>query len=396
MAKHCAIGLMSGTSMDGVDAVLASFGARRDETLFHIHRAYPKALKADLEKLVQNPKMDLTELGRIHNAVGEFFAKVAKLCMAEALARRKCSLKDIIAIGSHGQTVWHAPEKAVSWQLGNPNIIAARTGRTVVADFRQADLVHGGEGAPFLPRYHQRILGKDRRGKAIHNLGGISNFTYFGSKTFSFALDTGPANCLLDVVVEDLTEGKQRFDKGGAIARKGEVQEILLREWMNYGPVKKYLRRGIPKSTGRELFSPALARHFWSRGRRSRYSANDIVATMTELTVRTSVDAYERFVLKKKAPLKEIWVTGGGANNPVILKGFREALPKTKIRSVMELGIDPQCMEAQAFAYYALLTLNGLPANLSSATGARKEVPCGGIYPGANYKDIIRAKISVK
>lgn len=382
--------------MDGVDAVLASFTARRDETLVHVHRAYPEKLKAKLLGLVENPRVDLTELGEINLAVGEFFAKMANLCMAEAMRKRKCSLKEILAIGSHGQTVWHAPEKGVTWQLGNPNVIAARTGRTVVADFRTADMVRGGEGAPFLPLYHRRILGKDLRGKAIHNMGGISNFTYFGSKTFAFALDTGPANCLLDVVIEDLTEGKQKYDRNGAIAKQGTVQEALLKEWMNYGPVRSYLRRGIPKSTGRELFSPALARHFWSRGRRNRYSANDIIATMTEFTVRTSVDAYERFVLKKKAPLKEIWVTGGGANNPVILESLRKAFPKTKIRSVEERGIDPQSLEAQAFAYYALRTLQGEASNLRSATGAREEVPCGGIYPGANYKEVVRAKYSVK
>ncbi len=375
--------------MDGVDAVLASFTARRDKTLVHVHRPYPKKLKERLLRLVEVPRVELTELGELNLAVGEFFAKVAKLCMTEALRKRKCTSKEIIAIGSHGQTVWHAPEKGVTWQLGNPNVIAARTGRTVVANFRTADMVHGGEGAPFLPLYHHRILGKDPKGKAIHNLGGISNFTYFGSKNFSFALDTGPASCLLDVVVEDLTRGKQKFDRNGAIAKKGTVQETLLKEWMSYTPVRSYLRRGIPKSTGRELFSPALARHFWSRGRRGRYSANDIVATMTALTVRTSVDAYKRFVLKKKAPLKEILFAGGGANNPVILESFRAALPKTKIRSVEELGIGPQCLEAQAFAFYALRTLQGDPSNLRSATGAKQEVPCGAIYPGTNYKEIL-------
>lgn len=389
--KSLALGLMSGTSMDGIDAVLGAYSASGDDTVVHIQRAYPSRLRGELLRVIDAPTMDLTELGRIHNVVGDFFAQVAEACIVKAVRAGKCRRSDILVIGSHGQTVWHAPEKGVSWQLGNPYRIAAHTGITVVADFRQADLVQGGEGAPFLPLYHRRVLGANAAGKAIHNLGGISNFTYFGKRNFSFALDTGPANCLIDVAVHDFTKGKAQFDRGGKFARAGKIRNDLLEQWLRYPSVQQYLRKGLPKSTGRELFSPKLAREFWAMGEKTGCSGEDTIATLTEFTVRTSVNAYERFVLQRKHALREIVLTGGGALNPVIAEGIKRHLPGTKVHSIADLGIEPQALEAQAFGYYALRTLEGQPSNVKTATGAKNAVPCGSIVPGKNLTQILRA-----
>jgi anhydro-N-acetylmuramic acid kinase len=390
------IGLMSGTSMDGIDAVLCQHKKNHDQTLAHIKLSYPKAIERELrarifhydEKLAQ----PLESLADLHWQVGDVFARATKKLLQHAYSKKILKkTEQKILIGSHGQTIYHAPDDGVTWQIGESAKILSATGITTVSDFRAADVAAGGQGAPLLPWYHRRIISQlSDRGIAIHNMGGISNFTYCHKSTL-IAFDTGPANCMLDTAIQVLTNGKRQMDLNGREALRGFAHLSLL-QWLKDRPaVKKYRRLAAPKSTGRELFSHDLTLQFLEKAERQHLSLADSLATLTVFSADLMAEAYERFILKQNLPLKEIYVAGGGAKNAALLQALELRLPEgTQVKSLTTLGIDPQVIEAQAFGYFAWCAVAGLPITMASTTGLKQPIICGKISPGKNWRTVLQ------
>ena len=376
------LGLMSGTSMDGIDAVLAKITPAGDTTLAHVSFPYSKSLRDELFRAVAKPLLSLENFGALDARIGGAFAAAAVKCIRTARAKKIRA--DVDVIGSHGQTVFHNPQRLVSLQLGSPQVIANATGVTTVSNFRMADIVAGGEGAPFLPFYHRRIVGA-RAGVAVHNLGGISNFTYFGTNGKLVALDTGPASCLMDAAISALSHGRQTFDRGGAWASAGRVSEKLLNFLKRERAVAAYIARPAPKSTGRELFTFELAERVLREAKQLRLAREDVLATLGQFSVDLMVVAYERFVLRRGLPLKEVVFCGGGARNPFLLGRFQDSMPTVKVRVLEDYGVASQAIEAQAFGCYGIMAIAGQAQNVPAATGARAEVVCGEITPGRNW-----------
>lgn len=377
------LGLMSGTSMDGIDAVLARIGREGDETLVHTTLAYPHRLRQKLFAAVASPRLSLSDFGALDYAIGAAFGLAAAKCLKTARARRVRGEVDVI--GSHGQTIFHEPGRKVSLQLGSPQAIAARTGITTVSNFRMADIVAGGEGAPLLPYYHLRVLGCGRPGFSVHNLGGISNFTYFGPQEKIVALDTGPANCLMDAAIHEFSHGRLKYDRQGAWALAGTVSPPLLSLLKRDPDVVRFLARPAPKSTGRELFSSELLRRALREAKRARLTKEDVLATLAQYSVDLMVLAYERFVLRPGHPLREIVLCGGGAQNRFVRERLAAALPRARIGVLEEYGLSSQALEAQAFGCFGLMCVLGRAQNLPAATGASAKVVGGEITPGANW-----------
>lgn len=386
--------------MDGIDAVLCKHQKNQDQTLAHIHLHYPRAIQAELRTRVFHYDEKLADpmdtLSHMHWQVGEVFAKAATKLLQHAHAKKLLKKSEQkIVIGSHGQTVFHAPDEGRTWQIGEAASIVAATGITTVSDFRVADVAAGGQGAPLVPWYHRRlVLNEAKQGVAVHNLGGISNFSYIGQKNGKevlLALDTGPANCLMDTAMQILTHGRQRFDKGGALAKKGFVHLTLL-EWLMHKPeIKKFRRLPAPKSTGRELFSHELTLKFLERAERQKLSRPDILATLTAFSAALMAEAYERFVFTAGHKLKNIYVAGGGARNQALLQTLQAHLPiDTHVKSLQEKDIDPQALEAQAFGYFAWCTLAGQSITQPSTTGCKSAQISGKISPGNNWSQLTR------
>ncbi|MGE3260573.1 MAG: anhydro-N-acetylmuramic acid kinase [Bacteriovoracia bacterium] len=383
--KYC-LGLMSGTSVDSIDASLISVGPKADQLLLHTQYEYPKKLRQEILELIRTPSTSLEGLTRVHYEIGAAFAEAASIAI-ETAKKKKICVKGPDLIGSHGQTVFHDPAGKRTLQIGEASLISARTGITTVADFRSADTAAGGEGAPLLPLYHHRLFRQEEKhGIAIHNLGGISNYTYLGPKGKIFALDTGPANCLLDGAIQKFTSGGKSFDEKGNIARSGKLSEELLRSLLEEGEVAAFRKLGAPKSTGRELFSPRLLEAKLTQF--SRLSPPDVLRTLAQFTVELIADSYESEIVKRKLPLRTVVIAGGGAKNSFLLSLLEQRFPKVKFRTMEDFGHSAQALESQAFAYYAYLTLQGRPLTYPTTTGAEESVICGKISPGKNWKKI--------
>lgn len=362
------LGLMSGTSMDGIDAALCEFrGARFLRVRALQSRPYPPALRAQLLRLSRElPALTLEQLARLDHAVAEAFAGAVQ----DLLRRAKVPGRRILAAGSHGQTVFHDPQGArSSWQLGDPSLIAARTGLTVVADFRRADVARGGQGAPLVPGFHHAVLASAREKRCVLNLGGIANITVLpglaAAKVRGF--DTGPGNALMDEWSE-LRRG-QAMDAGGKWAATGEVYPKLLDALL----ADPYFAAKPPKSTGRSYFNLD-----WVRRRFPDLATAvpaDVQRTLCELTARSVADAIARHA----KGTQQILVCGGGALNGFLLERVG-ALTRVKIETTQALGLAPQAVEAAAFAWLAMRTLKGLPGNLPAVTGAKHPAALGGIY----------------
>ena len=386
MPTHTLIGLMSGTSHDGIDAVLVdiTFARHRLQTHQRMFRAFPytRPVRERLLRLSQGAAVPAAEVAQVNVLLGELFAKAAlKLCQAAGL-----SCERVTAIGSHGHTIYHQPRQrpgpGSTLQIAEPAVIAARTGITTVADFRPADVAMGGEGAPLVPYVHYALFHRPRRSVAVHNIGGIANLSYLPAQhglDGVLAFDTGPGNMVIDGVVQAVSQGKKLYDRGGRLARRGQVHQPLLAELLRH----PYFRRRPPKSTGREEFGEPYIRDFLSQA--SRLSAEDQVATATALTVESMAHAYRRFVCPQGG-LDEIMLTGGGSLNPVLGEWLARALPQVQIRSLEDIGFESQALEALAFAVLAYATLHGMPSNVLGATGARAPVVLGKVVPGRNYR----------
>lgn len=366
------IGLISGTSADGIDAALVSF-----EPTPRLHaaltRPYPDQLREHILRIAQSEgTVALDELGFLESEIGQIFAEAALNLLQQA----NLPPSAVQAIGSHGQTLRHRPYQAVPYtlQVGDPNMIAELTGITTVADFRRRDIAAGGQGAPLVPAFHNALLARSGITRVILNLGGIANITVLPSDENSpiMGFDTGPANCLLDAWAQRYKQ--QPYDLGGEFARSGQCNPDLLMRLLN----EPYFALPPPKSTGREIFHLS-----WLEQVLTQLSAlpvpADVQATLLELTAQTITDALQR----NGIDCQEMLVCGGGVHNSVLMNRLRVLLHPVAVKSMAEHGIDPDYIEAMAFAWLARERLEGRPGNLSAVTGAKQSRILGGIYAAA-------------
>jgi len=381
-----AAGLMSGTSLDGVDAALVRLCGPADKPevrlLAFVTVPYSPTLRQRLLKIASGGECCAAEISRLNFALGETFAAAAlRVC------RGRVSPKRLAFIGSHGQTVFHQgphpssrggrrlAQDASSLQIGEPAIIAARTGATVVADFRPADLAAGGQGAPLVPLVDYLLLRHERYGTVALNIGGIANVTVIPAHSKPaqvFGFDTGPGNMVIDGLMLHVTHGRQTHDTGGRLAAEGRVIEPLVAEILGL----PFFRRRPPKSAGREQFGQKfLVRYFL---RRRLADSRDLLRSATELTARSIADALRRFVLPR-TDIHRLVVSGGGAHNRLLRSRLTELLPRVSVRLSDDYGLPVDAKEAIAFAVLADHTLHGLPGNLPTVTGARKAVVLGKI-----------------
>jgi anhydro-N-acetylmuramic acid kinase len=369
---------MSGTSLDGIDAALVDIRGRRPlvRPLGSRTTPYPPHLRARLLAAAEDAPLSAGALARLHVAVGEHLAHaVLALCRTLRVPPARVALA-----GSHGQTIHHAPGAHCTLQIGEPAVIAVRTGITTVANFRVADLAAGGEGAPLAPWAHHVLFAHPRHARAVQNLGGIGNVTYLppGDGPMKVAaFDTGPGNMVIDGVVRRLSRGRSWMDRDGRLARRGRVDEGLLAALLRH----PFLRRQPPKSTGREEFGADVVGRLVRDGRRRRLADADLVATATAFTARATADAYRRFL----PPLDEVLVAGGGSRNPTLMAALAGALPGVRVCPVDDLGVDGDALEAYVVALLAWAAATGRSAVLPQVTGARARPVLGQVAPGRSY-----------
>ena len=392
MATMKVIGLMSGTSADGVDAALVEWpqeGAARPFELLGFQEIGNGELQERIHRLAAGAvpaEHALAELAALDVELGELFASAAKAVASDA----GVAMSDVAAIASHGQTVAHHPEQRATLQIGDPSVIAERTGCTVVADFRARDLAAGGEGAPLAPFFHWQVMADPAESRGIVNLGGIANLTWIPKAAQSadvLAFDVGPANALIDEVVRVFSGGRERMDRDGARARRGRVDARLLEKLLS----DEYLKRRPPKSTGRERYGraegEALALEWQSAGR----SEDDLVATLATFTVEIVATACRELLVDGEAAprIDRLLVGGGGAANPFLMEGLARALPDTFVRAFGSVGVPAAGAEAMAFSLMGRNALLGIPNHLPRCTGAARELVLGEIVPakGARLSD---------
>jgi anhydro-N-acetylmuramic acid kinase len=362
------VGLMSGTSMDGIDAALLEIAPAGMRVRTAVARTWPTALQARLRRAAEAPEqIGLTEYGQLDTEVGLEFAQAAEQLLQHAAVPTAA----VRAIGSHGQTLLHRPDgpSAFTLQIGDPNIIAERLGIDVVADFRRRDLAAGGEGAPLMPAFHAAAFGAVGQVRAVVNIGGIANVTLLSADGGVIGFDTGPGNCLLDAGAR--SHLGQPHDAAGAWSATGAVDPELLQRLL----AEPYFARQPPKSTGRETFSDA-----WLQLAIAGRSLPPVTvqATLAELTAVTIADALRD---RSGQGLQSLYVCGGGAFNIDLLHRLARALPDTRVATTADCGIAPEHVEAAGFAWLAHRYLEGEPGNLPSVTGARHAVPLGALYP---------------
>lgn len=369
------IGLMSGTSLDGVDGVLARFDAQqRLQVLAHAHHAMPAALRQELLDLNDNGHDELHRGALAANAL----ARLQSVVVVALLKQAKLSASQVSAVGSHGQTVRHRPGEfdgtGYTLQLNQPALLAELCGIDVVADFRSRDVAAGGQGAPLVPAFHATVFGHPTRARAILNLGGMGNLTLVpaadGAPTGQVhGFDCGPGNALLDHWVQ--RHCQRPYDADGAWGAGGTVHAGLLARLLD----EPFLRAAPPKSTGRDLFNPA-----WLTARLvglEHLPAQDVQSTLAEFTASAAADA----LLRASVGVTELLVCGGGALNGDLMRRLARRLPGVAVASTATAGLPPMQVEAAAFAWLAQAFLRGQPGNLPAVTGARGPRLLGALYP---------------
>jgi len=360
------LGLISGTSADGIDAALVRFGEDGHARLaFGRTYAWAPALRTRLVELgQQSALLTLDDVGELDVRIARAFADAA----LQALADSGTDAREVAAVGSHGQTLRHRPHgpHPFTLQLGDPGTIAEHTGIRVVADFRRRDVAAGGHGAPLLPGLHAALLHAGDEDRAVLNLGGIANLTLLPARGEVRGFDTGPANGLMDAWCQ--RHRGQAFDRDGTFAREGRVDDGLLSRLL----ADPWFAAPPPKSTGRDRF------HLdWVESRLAgRESPADVQATLLALTVRTVVDALHATLPNAK----RLIACGGGVHNPALMQALADALPGRTVESTAAHGLDPDFVEAMGFAWLARQTLLGLPGNVPSVTGADGFRVLGGVY----------------
>jgi len=378
------IGLMSGTSLDGIDAVLAEFeGTSPSELQWRVLGFVTQPYTLEQRNMVHRAILQgsAESMARVHAQLGEWFAEAAlAVCEQAGVAPAGVDL-----IGSHGQTIWHIPRagepRAMGLQLGCPSTIAERTGIPVVSDFRTRDQAAGGEGAPLVPWQDRTLFSLPGKRRVLQNIGGIGNLTWVpprGENAPLLAFDTGPGNALIDAAVELATAGHETFDRDGLRAARGRVRPEILAELLE----QPFLKLEPPKSTGRETFGRPFVKALAERhGIASDADWDDLVATLTMLTARTIGDSIERWVLARG--VDEVVVSGGGGRNPTLVRWIADLLPGIPVVTGEVLGIDPDSKEALAFAALAWAHVHGIPGNIPEATGATGPRVLGSFTPGA-------------
>jgi anhydro-N-acetylmuramic acid kinase len=392
------VGLMSGTSADGIDAAVVEIEGRpptaggdglRLTLRQHIHVSYNSALREDIFACFQPETGSVDRLCRVNFAIGEAFAAVALAVIKVA----GLTPGAVDLIGSHGQTVWHIPPAddsgGATLQLGAGGVIAERTGITTVSDFRTRDMAAGGHGAPLVSYVDWLLFGHETKPRAAQNIGGIANVTYLPpgrhASAGSFAFDTGPGNMLIDYAAKRATDGEWSYDHEGQLAAVGRVDHELLAAWMKH----PYFVGQPPKTTGRELFGSQFGAQLWAEAKSRGLADADVVATITALTAASIADAYRRFL----PPLASVIVSGGGAENPTLMAMLREELSPIDAVPTDALGIPADAKEAVAFAVLAHETWHDRPGTLASCTGAEHATVLGSITPGANYGALLRGMV---
>jgi anhydro-N-acetylmuramic acid kinase len=382
------IGLMSGTSVDGIDAVLAVIHGHGRQmqvrVVAHLTAPYPPALREQILAASYPESSSVDLICHLNFALGEQFAEAA-LAVAQ---HANVPMEHVDVIGSHGQTIYHIPvattsppRQASTLQIGEPCIIAERTGVTTVADFRPRDMAAGGVGAPLAPYGHYLLFADPQRPKVVQNIGGIANATVLAEPDLShtLAFDTGPGNMLIDEALRYFTAGQQHYDVDGQLAAQGTAHQGLLSELLQH----PFIAQPPPKATGRETFGKAFFHTLIERAHALGLPPADVVRTCTDFTVEAIVRNYQRFILSHWR-IAEVVVCGGGARNPVLLGRLREQLHPCTITTPDDYGYPNEALEALLFAVLAYTTLHRQPSNIPRVTGARHPVILGKIIPAAD------------
>ncbi|MBI4613352.1 MAG: anhydro-N-acetylmuramic acid kinase [Planctomycetes bacterium] len=366
--RRLAVGLMSGTSMDAVDAALVEVEGKGGSMRPKVRAFYSLPYPAHMAKqLARAHELATPELARLHWNIGAMFAAAA----SEVMARARTPPRDVTAIGSHGQTVYHDPPRS-TLQIGEAALVRERTGRPTVADFRAADLAAGGQGAPLVPWVDWLLYRERGRTRLAQNLGGIGNVTRVThEKAGVLAFDTGPANMLIDRTARELSGGREGLDRDGALAGAGKPDRAIVERWLDH----EFFRSPPPKSTGRELFGESFYRR--TATDTAGLSPEGRMATVTWFTAASIAAAYRDFIGK----YDEVILSGGGAANRTLVSYIEELLAPVPVVPCDRYGIRAKEKEALAFAMLALAALDGIPANIPAATGARREVVLGKILP---------------
>ena len=371
------VGLMSGTSADGIDAAVVDVSLRGVKLRAFRTYPYPPAVRREVLALCAGAG-GVGDVCRMNFRLGELFA-AAVLRLAED---NGVDLASVDLVGSHGQTICHLPDGSgrrgrSTLQIGEASVIAEKTGITTVADFRPRDIAAGGLGAPLVPRTDHFLFACPDRTRILCNIGGIANVTHLpagGPADSAIAFDTGPGNMVIDELVRRFTGGRRQFDRGGRLAARGSVHECLLGELL----ALPYFRRRPPKTAGREQFGTAFADELLRRAKRLRLDGADLLATATALTGRSIARACKRL-----GRADELVLCGGGSRNATLMAMLRDAMAPTPVRIMDELGLDADAKEAVSFAILATMTVRGVAGNVPSATGAAHPALLGKIIPGA-------------
>jgi anhydro-N-acetylmuramic acid kinase len=361
------IGLMSGTSVDGIDAALVDFSHTQPKLIQSYYYPFPFDLRQTILALCQPGVDEIKRMGDLDVLLGKVFASTTHTL----LEKSQIEASQICAIGSHGQTIRHYPDRGFTLQVGDPNIIAAETGITTIADFRRRDMAYGGQGAPLVPAFHQVVFAQKGSHRAVVNVGGIANITLLPGNTKQPVLgfDTGPGNVLLDAWSEKHLQ--QPYDKGGTWAAQGKTNQTLLKDLL----ADPFFQQSLPKSTGREYFNLAWLENYLSPA----ISPVDVQATLIDLTARTIIDGIKNYFVQG-----EVFICGGGIHNHLLMEQLRNTAGSLSVHSTQKLDVDPDWVEAIAFAWLAKQTLAGNPGNITTVTGAKQSAILGGIYQGAS------------
>jgi anhydro-N-acetylmuramic acid kinase len=359
------LGLMSGTSMDAIDAALVDFDASPLRVIAACATPFEPELKRRIAAILDHADgVALDELGQIDVELAKSFAQASLSLLRSADLGPGC----VSAIGSHGQTLRHRPDLPTpfTWQIGDPNTLTEMTGITVAADFRRRDVAAGGQGAPLLPVFHDHVFRSDSEDRVICNIGGIANITILRRDMPVTGFDTGPGNRLLDAWIS--LHQRREFDADGAWAGSGTCDDTLLEQLLD----EPYFALAPPKSTGRELFNmPWLNSKLGLFARRPE----DVQATLQQFTAATVAAAVRRY-----APGAALYICGGGAHNSALLEAIDQGVASNPVATTAALGLDPDFVEAIAFAWFAKRTLEGLTSSAGSVTGARGARILGGVY----------------
>lgn len=364
------IGVMSGTSLDGIDIAIVDFDVDHGMQL-KAAETYPfdNALRQDLLKLISTGRSHIQQLGQIDMALGYAYSDAINQLLAET----HISASEIEAIGCHGQTIYHAPDVAFpfSMQIGNAYVIAEKTGIDTVADFRQRDIVLGGQGAPLVPAFHQSLFHDDQKNRVIANIGGIGNITILpaDSDTPVSGFDTGPGNVLLDQWYQQ--HHNDLYDDNGHWARDGEVDKDLLQLLM----ADPFFQQPAPKSTGREYFNLN-----WLTQKLAELDKPIKAKAVQKTLVQMTADSLSHAIKQYAANTHEVYVCGGGSHNAVLMQTLNDALPGMVVDTTAQLGLAPDWVEACAFAWLARQFQHHQPGNLPAVTGARKTAVLGTLY----------------